>query len=434
MYTTVISIIAILALLFLICMRMPVAFALAFVGLGGVIALQGVDCALGLLFSMPYESTASWVFICVPLFVLAGQLALYADISTDAYDIGNKLFGRLPGGLAIGTIIGCGFFAATSGVSVATAATMGSIAIPEMEKHGYDLKLATGSVAAGGLLGIMIPPSVPLVLYGFITEQSIGALLIGGVIPGILTIVVFSLGVVVMVMMNPRLAPLGEVTSFREKLRSLPKAWRFLLIIGVVIGGIYSGIFTVTEAAANGAFCAFILLLLRHGKKSLKVMPQALELAGTVTSMVFIIMLGATFFTTFLSLARIPYNVTTFMTSLDVSPYTLLALVLFLYIPLGMFLDTVSIMLITLPIVFPIIQALNFSGIWFGILMIKMCEIGLITPPVGLNVYVISGIAKNVDLTDIFRGASRFIILELITLGLLILFPQLVLYLPGMMK
>jgi C4-dicarboxylate transporter, DctM subunit len=431
--TTIVGIIGIIVLLLLIFLRMPVAFALGFVGISGIAVLGGIDNALGVLYSIPYERNASWILICIPLFVLAGQLALYAEVSKDAYDLGNKWVGRLPGGLAIGSIIGCAGFAATSGSSVATAATMAAISIPEMEKHGYNMKLASGAVAAGGLLGIMIPPSIPLILYGFITQQSVGALFMAGILPGIFTAIVFSLGILVLVALKPHLAPKGESFPFLEKVRSLAKAWRFFLIFGVIIGGIYSGISTVTEAAANGAVVAFLLLIIRKGKQGWPDLMDSLKVTARVTAMMFTIMLGAIFFTIFITLARFPQNMTAFLAGLNASPQVLLILILLMYVPLGMFLDVISMMLITLPIAFPIIEQFQINPIWFGILMTKMCEIGLLTPPVGLNVFVIKGFT-TLDLSDIFRGASYFIFLETITLIVLFLFPEISLFLPNLMK
>ncbi len=423
-----------LVLIGLIVLRMPIAFALGIVGFGGLALLDGFDGALATLYILPYERLNTWVFMAVALYILMGHFAFRSGVGSDAYAVGQKWIGRLPGGLAVASIIGCAGFAATSGSSVATAVTMGKIAIPEMRRYGYDPKLATGSVAAGGLLGIMIPPSLVMIIYGLITGTSIGALFIAGVLPGILTVVVFSLGIMILVLRRPSLAPPVAGATWRQRFASLAKAWRMVLLFLIVIGGIYAGVYTATEAAAVGAFFALLMLIFAAGMKSWRWTKEAFWETSRTTSMILILVLLAMLYAQFLVRTGATRSVSSALLALPVSSSVLVIILMALYIPMGMFLDPTSMMLLTLPLFFPVFMETGANAVWLGIMVTKLMELSLITPPVGINVFVIKGIVPDVSLDDVFRGVFWFMIMELVTVVLLFSFPQISLFLPGVMR
>ena len=422
-----ISVISILLLLFAI--RVPVGFSLLLVGFGGIWYLKNYNAASLILVSTAYNTVSNYVLISVPLFILMGHLSLNAGLAQKAYSAGFKIVGGLPGGLAMASSIGCGVFAAATGSSAATAATLGKVAVPEMKKYGYDSGFACAAVAGGGSIGILIPPSIVLIIYGMITDLSIGKLLIAGVIPGILTIIANMLVSYFSAIINPKLAPRGPKTSLREKISSMSGLWGFIILILIVLGGIYSGVATPTESAAVGALGAFILALPLVIKEP-KILVESLIETSVTTSMIFIIIVGASLFTMFLSIANIPATLTESVISVDMPRMYTLAMILLLYIPLGMFLGPIEIMLITLPIVFPVLIDLGFNGIWLGILLVKMMEIGYVTPPLGMNVFVLHGMNPQVSLKSIFGHSTRFIGADLVVLLLCIIFPFLVYYPP----
>jgi len=412
-------------LLVLFSIRLPVGFSLLLIGFCGIWFLKNYKAASLILVSTAYNTVSNYVLISVPLFILMGHLSLTAGLAQKAYSAGFKIVGNLPGGLAMASSIGCGLFAAATGSSAATAATMGKVAVPEMEKYGYDSGFACAAVAGGGSIGILIPPSIVLIIYGMITDLSIGKLLIAGIIPGVLTILANMLVSYLSAKVNPKLAPKGPNTDFIEKLRSLNGLWGFILLIIIVLGGIYAGIATPTEAAAIGALGAFILAFPQLIKDPHKLIDSLIETTVT-TSMIFIIIVGASIFTMFLAIANIPVAMTESIINLDSHRMYILCMVLLLYVPLGMFLGPIEIMLITLPIVFPVLTDLGFDGIWLGILLVKMMEIGYVTPPLGFNVFVLHGMNPHVSLKRIFGHSTRFIAADLIVLLLCILFPFLV--------
>jgi tripartite ATP-independent transporter DctM subunit len=341
--------------------------------------------------------------------------------------------GQLRGGLAMATVGACAGFAAISGSSLATAATMGTVALPEMKRYKYDSRLATGAVAAGGTIGILIPPSVILILYGIITEQSIGKLFLAGFIPGVLEAVFYMVTIYILCKINPFMGPPGPRTSFLSKITSLKNTWIVLALFVLVIGGIYLGVFSPTEAAGVGAFGAFIFGLARRrlGWQALK---SSLADTGRTTAMIFVIILGAMILGYFLAVSRIPFELADIVGTLAVNRYVILVLILIVYLLLGCVMDSMAIMLLITPIFFPLAISLGFNPIWFGILITRMTEIGLITPPVGLNVYIIRGVAKDVPMQTIFRGIVPFLIADICHVALLIALPQLSLFLPGFMK
>ncbi|MBW1715670.1 MAG: TRAP transporter large permease [Deltaproteobacteria bacterium] len=428
-----IGLLGLCGLLTLLVLRVPIAFALSIAGLAGIIALQGWDIGIFSLGDFPFAFLKSWLLVAIPLFILMGYLASTADVTADAFAVAYRWLGQLPGGLAMGTVAACAAFAATSGSSVATAGMMGAVAIPEMEKYGYSKKLASGAVAAGGLLGILIPPSIVLVMYGFITKTSVAKLLIAGIIPGILTTLIYFIGIYFMVKINPSIAPRALSFTWKERLSVVPKLWGTAVLFLAVVVGIYVGIFTPTEAAAVGAFMALLMSLYKNFRRPGTISRAFID-SGSTTGMLLAICVGATLFTQFITLTGMPEAVAEAVTKFEVAPIWVLITMLMVYLPLGLFLDTISMLLITLPIFFPIVTRFSIDPIVFGILVVKMEEISLITPPVGLNVYVIKGVAPDIPLADIFLGILPFLLMEFIVMAILIAFPQIILFLPNSMN
>jgi len=427
-----VGILGIVLLVVLLFAGIPVAFSLGITGFIGLIILTSLGQSLHYMASYLFGHISGYTLIVVPLFIFMGHLAFAARISEDIYSVAHKWLGQLRGSLAIATIAGAAGFAATCGSSTATAAAIGKVSLPEMEKYGYDMKLATGAVSAGGLLGIMIPPSVPLVLYGILTQESIGKMLMAGIIPGILTAVIFSVGIFLLCKRNPKLAGKAPVFSWGERLGSLKGIFSVLILFLIVMGGIYSGFFTATEAAAVGASVALVMVLIRS-KRRLKDLREAFLGATTTTCMIMLIIGCAAIFTIFIGLTGIPARISEAIVALPIPRMATLALILAIYLPLGMFLDGISILYLTVPIMFPAIRALGFSGIVFGILVVKMIEVGLLTPPVGINVYVVKGIAHGVSLEDVFRGVAWFVVMEFVALVIIVAFPVLCTWIPNLM-
>lgn len=411
----------------------PVFAALGIAGLFGIVSMEGAGYAYSQLRNFSYHQTAAYLLTVIPLFILLGNFAYHAGVGRSLFGISRRWVGHWPGGLAMASILTSAGFAATSGSSVATAATVGSMALPEMKAAGYDRRLSAGTIAAGGVLGVLIPPSVLLVFYAALTEVSAGKMLLAGVVPGLLTTVVFLGGIWLLARFRPDLGTVSGKAGWIERLVSLKDAWQLLLLVVVVIGGIYSGWVTPTEAAAVGAAAALLLLLFSKTDQRLPRIWNSCRDALTTTVMIIMTMLGAGLFSYFLSLAEVPQLISEWVSALPLPGLLIIALFLLIYFPLGMFLDAFSMLVITLPIMFPTVVALGFDPIWFGILAIKMCEIGLITPPVGLNVYVIAGLDKDISLTDVFQGAGWFILMEFATILLLFMFPVFVTWLPNTM-
>jgi len=397
--------------------------------------MEDLPFVLNRLKSFSYTNTAQYLLTVVPLFVLMGAFAHHAGVGARLFHVARRWVGHWPGGLAMSSVLTCAGFAATSGSSVATAATVGAVAIPEMKNAGYDPRLSAGAVAAGGVLGVLIPPSVLLIFYAALTEVSAGKMLVAGVLPGIVSTLVFMLGIgAIAASGRVGAAPLPR-SPWRERFVALKDGWQVLVLFVIIIGGIYLGVVTATEAAAAGALVAFVMLLLaRQARAALRAkLGESFRSAITTTVMIMFTMLGAGIFSFFLSLVQIPQQIAEWIVAANISPSLVVALLLLAYMPMGMFLDAFSMMVITLPIMFPTVTSLGFDPIWFGILAVKMCEIGLITPPVGLNVFVIAGIDRTTPLTTIFQGAWWFVIMELVTTAILFLFPIIVTVLPDMM-
>jgi tripartite ATP-independent transporter DctM subunit len=417
----------------LLLLGMPIAFLMMFVGFFGIWTLTSLDAALPVVAKTLYETAANYPYTIIPLFILMGGFAGGAGITRELYETFDKWFRRLPGGLGVATIAACAGFAAVSGSSVAAAAAMGNVALPEMRRFNYHPKLATGVVAAGGTLSFLIPPSLGFVVYGMLTEQSIGKLLISGIMPGILLAFAYIVVVVGQVKLNPSLAPAtpGTVT-FGEKLKALKGIWETLLVFCIVMGGIYLGFMNPTEAGAIGATALLVIVLIKRRLSWQGLFASLLEMAR-ISIMVLFLVAGATVFSYFLALSTIPTAVSVWIAGLAVSRYIVLVIIIMIYFILGCFLDSVSMMVLTLPVIFPVIVALNFNPIWFGVVAVLMMEAGLITPPVGLNVYTLAGIAKDVPMAEIFKGATPFLLAIIAVAIILTIFPKIALFLPNLM-
>lgn len=434
MESWILGAIGIFLLLVLISLRVHVAFSLAFVGLAGYFVIMGWRPTEGLLGLVPYSFIASFILTTVPLFLLMGYLAHHAGMTRNVYETARVWLSRLPGGMAIASVAGCAVFAAACGSSLATAALMGRVAIPEMLRYHYNRGLATGCVAAAGTIGSLIPPSILLILYGVMTETSIGPLLIAGFIPGVLSALIYMGMIWIRASRNKALGPtIPEKIYWKQRFISLKGTWGVPVLFLLVIGGIYLGLFTPTEAGGVGAFGAFIIALITR-KLNLHNFGESLSDTVRSTSQIFAIALGAALFTKFMGVSGLPSVVCEKIIAARIPPLAVVVGLSFVYIFLGMFLDPIGVMLLTLPIVFPVIEGLGFDLIWFGIIMIKYLEIGLITPPVGLNVYVIKGVVgPSIPLEEIFRGIGWFVAMDVLTLAILIAFPQIALFLPTRM-
>ena len=421
-------------LMIILLLGFPVGFSMAFVGLTGLFYLIGAQVAFNVAKINTYDAVAVYFFCVIPFFLLMGFLILHAGIGAKLYNAGIKVFGRLPGGLAVGTVAGCGGFAAICGDSVASAATMGSVSIPEMKKYNYDDSLATGAVAAGGTLGILIPPSIGFVVYGIIAEQSIGKMFMAGIVPGIILTLGFAFAAYIQCVINPKLGPKSERFTAREVAQSIFDIWPVGALFAAVIGGIYSGILTPTEAGGVGASGALLIALFAKGFNRHKLFAALLE-ATTTSAMIFTILIGVGLLGYFITLTDLPLSFANFLNTLDVSRYVIYVLILLLYLVLGMVMNIIPMMMLTLPILFPTIVSLGFDPIWFGVIMAIMIEMGQITPPVGINVYVIHGVAKkyNVSMATIYRGIIPFVIVEIVVIILLTVFPEITLWLPNSM-
>ena len=408
-------------LVVLLFMRMWVGLAMAVIGFLGYAVITSLKHALLVAGSVPYSAIANETVAAVPLFILMGVVVSNTGVSGDLYNAAYKWLGQLRGGLAISTVVACGGFAAMSGSSAATAATMGKVALPEMRKYNYDEKLSTGAVAAGGTIGILIPPSMGFILYGILTEESIGKLFVAGIIPGILEIVFYIAVIIILCRFDAMLGPAGPKTSITEKLPALKNTWPMLVLFLLVMGGIYGGWFTPTEAGAIGAFGAIVISAITRKITRENLMASILEAART-TAMIVLIIAGAFILMKFMAVSRLPSWLADFVSGLPFPPMIILLLILCLYIILGMFLDIYAAILLTLPILFPVIVSLGFDPIWYGVVMVRVMEVGLITPPMGLNVFILAG-ATNAPLGTIFKGVVPFLIADILHIALLVAFP-----------
>ena len=427
------GIVGIAVLLFLFLLRMPVAFAMALVGVGGFAYLSGFESALALLAQDIYETFSSYPISVIPMFILMGSFAFASGISQRLYRTTHAWVGSLRGGLTIATVLACSGFAAISGSTAATAATMGRIALPEMRKYKYDNTLATGCVAAAGTLGILIPPSTVLILYGYMVEESVGKLFIAGVLPGILLSLAFVATVALQCFRNPELGPPGPSTTWKEKFRSLGGIVEAAILFFLAIGGLFLGWFSPTQAGAIGAGGALLIGLIRR-KISWKGFFEAGKEGLQTGCMVLMIITGATVFGHFMAMSTIPFVLADWVGNLPVDRMVIIGIIIFIYFIGGFFMDSMALIVVTIPIFYPIVQKLGFDPIWFGVMMVLVAEMGVITPPVGVNVFVIKGIAPDVPLFVIFRGILPFLV-ALILVTIIILFvPQIATFLPSLVK
>ena len=422
----------IVALLILLVLRVPVAFAMFLVGFLGIWALNGWNGAMGLLSSETFTLASSSELVVVPLFILMGNVASTTGMSRQLYNAAYAVIGHIRGGLASATLLGCGGFAALSGSSVASALTMGKVSLSEMDRYGYDPRLSTGVVAAGGTLGILIPPSTGFVIFAILTEQSIGRLFLAGVFPGLLLLAIFVITVSIICWFRPEAGPPGLRRSLSEKLTAVTGALPILLVIASTIGGIYGGLFSPVEAAGVGA--AFVIIYGTVTRSlSLSAFWQAARASVVTTATVMLILIAAHMVNPFLALSNVPTYVGEALIALDIPVLGTLVLMLLVYLVLGCFLEGFAMLVLTLPIFFPVVLQMGIDPIWFGVLVVLTLEMGLISPPVGINVFIVKSVAPKVALADIFRGVLPFWLAMLVTLGILIAFPQISLLLPNTM-
>jgi len=427
-----IGFIGIVALFVLLALRVPVAFAMFIVGFTGLIVLDGTNTAWSLLASETFTLASSPELVVIPLFILMGNVASVTGMSQRLYDAAYALIGQVRGGLASATVLGCGGFAALSGSSVASALTMGKVALGQMQRLGYNDKLSTGVVAAGGTLGILIPPSTGFVIYAILTEQSIGRLFLAGVLPGLLLLLLFIIMISLICWWRPQYGPAGPATSWGDKTKALLGAAPVLAVILVTIGGIYAGFFSPVEAAAVGAGIVIVMGIVTRSL-TLKSFWSAAKDAVVTTAMVMLILIAAHLINPFLALSHIPSAVGDLLSSLGLGVTGTLIFMLLVYLVLGCFLEGFAMLVLTLPIFFPIVLELGIDPIWFGVLTVLTLEMGLISPPVGINVFIVKSVAPDVPLGDIFRGVLPFWLMMILVVAILMVFPQIVLLLPNTM-
>ncbi len=433
MNVLVIAALAFGLMMVLIVLRTPIAVAMIVSGLAGTTAISGWTTALATLKQGPFERATSYTLVVIPLFVLMGYLASQSGLSRSLFQAANVWLGHLRGGLAMATVVGCAGFGAICGSSLATSATMATVALPEMKRYRYADTLSTGSVAAGGTLGIMIPPSIIFVLYGIMTEQSIGKLLLAGVIPGIVETVLFCVAIAIETAVYPALGAPGPRATVRERLVAVFEVWEVLVLFFIVIGGLYAGLATPVESAAFGVVGALFFGVLKrtltwHG------LLNALDQTVRTTAMIFLIIIGADLFGYFMALSQLPLAMANWLIHLHVGALGVLWIILVLYLILGCVMDELAIILLTVPIFFPVVTQLGFDPIWFGVIIVVTVQIGLVSPPVGLNVFVIAGMARDVPMPKIFRGIMPFLAAMIVLLVLLTIWPDLALILPRHMK
>lgn len=418
-------------LLLLIMARMPIGLSMGLVGFLGFVYLNDWNwvSALSMSARRVVDTSRDYSLTVIPLFILMGNLVTKSGLSHELYRASYSFLGHFRGGLAMATVVACGGFSAICGSSLATAATMAKVSMPPMRRYGYADTLATASIAAGGTLGILIPPSVILVIYGIMTEQSIRELFAAGFLPGMLGIALYVVAVAWTVWRNPEAGPPGERSTTQERIEAMKGIWGTLLLFGIVIGGMYGGVFTPTEAAGIGAAGAFVIALARKSLTWRSLYEVLTETAHTSASL-FVVVIGALIFSNFITRAEFPNQLLELIKSFDLSPLAVIFLILGIYILLGCILESLSMLLLTVPIFYPIVQSLGFDLVWFGILVVVVTEISLITPPVGLNVFVLSGVLKDVKTSTVFKGVTPFWVVDIIRLMLITLIPAIALALP----
>jgi C4-dicarboxylate transporter DctM subunit len=431
MSLTGIAIIAFAFILLLVFLNVPVAFALIIVGIFGLVAVVGLETALASIAIISFEQVSHYQLAVIPLFILMGEFVSRGNIGRDAYVMARAWLGRMEGGLAIATTVACGMFAAVCGSSTASAITMGQITYPEMKRFNYDNKLIAGTIAAGGTIGILIPPSTAFIVVGILTEVSIGKLFIAGIIPGITQILFYVLTIAIICRISPQLGPASAKTTLKEKVNSLKGPWPILVLFFMVIGGLYGGVFTPTEAGAIGVFGALLISLVRR-QITRQSFAECLFEAAKISAMIMALIVGSFIFNKFIAVTRVTFVISDYITKLGLSTLVVLLSVLVIYIILGCFFDIYAIVVLTVPIFFPMMMALHVNPIWYCVLMVRVMEMGMITPPFGMNLFVLAG-TINLPMGVVYRGVMSFIISDFLNLALLIAIPSLSTFLPDMM-
>ena len=418
-------------LIFLVLIGVRVVYACALVGLLGLVSIVGWTGGAGNAGMIPYAKGTLYPLSVLPMFILIGFLAYHAGMTQSLFDAARKWFGWVPGGLAVATVFATAGFAAVSGASTATAAVFSRVAIPEMLKYGYSQRLAAGVVAAGGTLASLIPPSAILVIYAIIVEESIGRLLIAGFIPGIVSAIIYAVLIVFMASRNPELGPAVKGFTWNERMKSLPGTFPVLFVIFIIFFSMYTGTATPTEAGAIGSMVVFVMAL--WGGMKLNTLKGALLETARLTVMIFSLVWGVLIFVRFMGFAELPAAFAEWVVALPFPPVVTMICILMFYVILGMFMDAIGMLLLTLPVVYPAVIGLGYDPIWFGIVVVKMCEVCLITPPIGLNCYVVAGVRPDIPLQEVFKGIGPFFIADVITLGVFLAWPELITWLPDQM-
>ena len=427
-----IGILGVVALVLLVFLGVRVFIAAAAVGLVGLVAMIGWESGAGMVGTIPHSKSVTYTLSVLPMFILIGFLAFHAGLTEKLFDAATKWLGWVPGGLAVATVMAATGFAAVSGASTATAAVFSRVAIPDMLKAGYDKRLAAGVVAAGGTLATLIPPSAILVIYAIIVEESVGMLLVAGFLPGIVSALVYMAMIVLMARLNPSLGRPIRGFSWSQRWRSVPGTFPIIAVVLIIFSAMYFGWATPTEAGALGAFVVFALALV-HGMRWRGLRDSLLE-SAKLTVMIFSIIWGVLIFVRFLGYAGLPEAFAKWVVSLDVPPIMIIICILLFYVVLGMFMDAIGMLLLTLPVIYPAVIALGYDPIWFGIIVVKMAEICLITPPIGLNCFVVNGVRPDIPLTTVFRGIFPFFLADVATVALFLAFPQIILWVPQLMR
>lgn len=427
-----VAVIGFVALFGLMLLRVPVGMAMGLVGVTGYAYIAGIGPALKLIGQSSMRTVTDYTFGVIPMFMLMGALVSVSGVSKELFRAANAFIGHMRGGLGVATVLACGGFAAICGSSVATAATFSSVAYPEMRRFGYPQSFSTGVIAAGGTLGAMLPPSTVLAVYAILTQQDIGKLFMAGIVPGLLAMLFYVFTIMIIVRVRPDWLPKGEQKSWGERVRGLKDVWAPLVLFMFVIGGLYGGFFTPTEAGGVGASGAFLLGVLR-GKLDKAGIREALLSATRTAAAVFTVLIGALLFGYFLTITQVPQKLTEMLTGLGVGRYGVLAMIMVMYLVLGCLMDAMAMIILTVPIIYPVIVQLGFDPIWFGVIIVMTVELGLIHPPVGMNVFVIKSVIKDVSFTTIFKGVIPFVITDLLRLVVLISFPIIALWLPARM-
>jgi tripartite ATP-independent transporter DctM subunit len=430
-----IGIIGILILLaVMIVLQMPVGFSMAVVGFCGLWYVTGLDSALSMIGTETWSNFSSYGLTVIPLFILMGTICFHSGVNKNLYDTAYKWFGRTRGGIAMATVMACAGFAAICGSNNATAATMTTVALPEMKKYNYNKALSAGSIACGSTLGVVIPPSVVLIIYGIQTGQSIGKLFWGSTLPGILMTILFSLTIYLLCVKHPEWGPGGPKVTLIEKIKAIPGATEMIILFGLVMGGLYTGAYTPTEAGAAGAFFALVIAGAVRRKLTWKGFVTAIVDALKVTCMVIVIVWGAVIFGRFLTISRLPFVAVDFVSTLKVPPYMIMIFILIIYAIAGMVMDALGFLLISIPIFFPMAIQLGYDPIWFGCILTVVTTMGAVTPPVGICAYVVSGMAEDIPLSTVFKGVLWFIPAYAVTMAIMIIFPQISLFLPSLVR